>query len=192
MEKPPSVVSVEDKEKEINPEKRSRMWETLRIAALSGLLSFSGYQAVENIYLNQELNQARDQLEDIIKDQNLKENERLQKEDKEKQSLTVKDVEAKASYVMDGKLISEAKITTMDGKQYETRAETDLTGEYRSITESAGGIDWNRAFVSSIHEDGSGLKVIYKVTEDGLKMTIQDIGPGGRVLNERVSLIEQK
>lgn len=186
MEKPPQS---EKKEKEISLEEKSRMWETLRIVALSSMLTLGGYQAAEHMF--PDLTE-QNKLLDYIGEQNLKENERLQKEHQDRQALTIKDVDGKASRVEDGKLISEAIITTMDGKQYETRAETDLTGEYQNIIESAGGIDWNRAFVSSIHEDGSGLKVIYKATEDGLKMTIQDIGPGGQVLSERVSLLQEK
>lgn len=43
MERPPQPEKVE---KEVGPEKRSRMWETFRIAALAGSVLFWGGQAM--------------------------------------------------------------------------------------------------------------------------------------------------
>lgn len=191
MERPPQS---EKREEEISPEKRSQMWEILRRGALAGLLIFGGHQAGKQVAEYMHPGLTEQEQEDVIKqvgEENRQENERLSKEWLDKQALTIKSVEGEASRIEDGKLISEATITTEDGKVYETRAETDFTGERQSVTESAGGVDWNRAFVSSIHEDGSGLKVVYETTTDGLKMTIQELGPGGNVLSQRTSLTQE-
>ncbi len=47
MEKPPSIVNVEDKEKEVSSEKRRELWKTLRNVALGGLLTFGGMEGIE-------------------------------------------------------------------------------------------------------------------------------------------------
>lgn len=192
MERPPQS---EKREEEISPEKRNRMWETLRRGALAGLLIFGSHQVGKQAAEYMHPGLTEQEQADIIKqvgEENRQENERLQQESLDRQALTIKSVEGESSRIEDGKLISGATITTEDGKVYETRAETDFTGERQSVTESAGGIDWNRAFVSSIHEDGAGLKVVYETTAEGLKMTIQELGPGGNILSQRTSLTQEK
>lgn len=196
MERPPSIINVEDQEKEVSPEKRSRMWETLRMAALAGLLTFGGLEAGKQAA--EYMNQTDQKQEDLIKqteEQNRQENERLQKANeqsrKERESLTIVGVGEKGIHVDEnGKRVEEVEVKTADGKVYETRAETDFESQVGETESIVGGVDWNRALVSQINNDGSGFKINYETTKTGLKMTMQELGPDGQILSERVSFIQ--
>ena len=136
--------------------------------------------------------------EDVIKqaeEQNRQENERLQKENeqsrKERQSLTIVGVGEKGIHIDEnGKKVEEVEVKTADGKVYETRVETDFESRVGETMSTVGGVDWNRALVSQINNDGSGFKINYETTKTGLKMTMQELGPDGQILSERVSFIQ--
>lgn len=235
MERPPSInyEKVEQEKREVSPEKRSKMWETLRIAALTGVLAFGGVKAVEQMT---EGTAERDQskiTESIKGDkaaegQITEETEEAFKRDfgremtekereylmtwrqetmglslEERASMTISVVEDKGMRVEDGRIIQETAIQTKDGKTYEVRAETDAdssplvdpaTGNLKvgRLAGEAGNESWNRSFISRTEQDGSGLKVSYEATKDGLEMTIQELGPGGQVLSQRTSLTQEK
>ena len=119
----------------------------------------------------------------------------------ERDSIMISSFHDKGLRVESGKIIQETTVETKDGKTYETSAEVDAsisslvdpeTGDLKvGKLASEGETAWNRAFVSRVEQDGSGLKVSYEATQEGLKMTIQELGSGGKVLSERVSITQE-
>ncbi len=116
-------------------------------------------------------------------------------------SMIISGVSDRGTHIENGKIIQETTVTTEDGKTYETRAETDAdssslvdsrTGDLRIGGSKEIKSSWDRSFVSSVEKDGSGFKVVYEATKEGLKTTIQELGPNGSVLSERVSLLQEK
>lgn len=194
MERPPSIVKVEDeysKEKEISPEKKSRMWETLRIAALSGLLTFGSYEAVQHYTEDQDIEKSKASTEQTLEQEQQRNQDMNKKLQKEKQALTIKHIDG-GDDIVDGKKVINADIIMEDGKEYKTRVESDIPAGVEGIKENTvGGTAWNKALVSSIEQDGSGVKVNLVATSEGLIMTVQELGPGGIVANERVSIIQE-
>ncbi len=190
MERPPSILNVEDKEKEVSPEKKSKMWETLRMAALSGLLTFGSYEAVSHYAQDQDIEKSKATTEQTL-EQERQRNENVNKKlQKEKQALTIKHVEGGDS-ILEGKKVINADITMEDGKEYKALVESDIYAGVGIKENSVGQTAWNKALVSSIEKDGSGVKINLVATSEGLLMTTQELGPGGTILNERVSIIQE-
>lgn len=211
------------REEEISIEKRSRMWETLRIATLAGLAVFGGYKAQERsgemtqqkpVEATQGISDQQQEVEEKFKEdfgREMTEDERQLLEawknqfgemsSQERDSIMISDFHDKGLRVEDGKIIQETTVKTKDGKTYDTSAEIDArlsslvdpeTGNLKvGKLASEGETAWNRAFVSRLEQDGSGLKVSYQATQEGLKMTIQELGPGGKVVSERVSVTQE-
>ncbi len=190
MEKPPSVVSVEDKEKEISPEKKSRMWETLRTLALSGLLTFGSYEAVQHYTEDQDIEKSKAVTEQMLEQEQQRNADMNKKLQREKQALTIKHIKG-GDDIVDGKKVIDADITMEDGKEYKTRVESDIPAGVGMKENTVGGTAWNKALVSSIEQDGSGVKINLAATSEGLIMTVQELGPGGMVVNERVNIIQE-
>lgn len=191
MEKPPSVISVENKEKEVSPEKRSQMWEALKRGALAGVLIFGSFQAGKQIGEYVFPHPTEQEQSDIIKqteEELRQENERAHQEYLDRQSFTIVGVGEKGIHIdEDGKRVEEVEIKTADGKIYTTRVETDFEQRVGETKGAVGNVDWNRAFVSQANNDGSGFKISYETTKTGLKMITQELGPDGKILSERVS-----
>lgn len=230
MERPPQY---EKREEEINPEKRSRMWETLRIAAITGILAFNGMKAVEQMKegtAEREQSKITEKIkgDEAVEGQITEETEEAFKRDfgremtdkerehlktwrgevkglslEERDSMTISVVQDKGLRVEDGRIVQDAAIQTADGKTYEVRTETDAdssplvdpaTGNLKvgRLRSEVGSTSWNRSFVSRTEQDGSGLKVVYEATKDGLEMTTQELGSGGQLTNSKTVLIQER
>lgn len=191
MEKLSSVVNVEDKEKEVSPENRSQMWEALKRGALAGVLIFGSFQAGKQIGEYVFPHQTEQEQSDIIKqteEELRQENKRAHQEYLDRQSFTIVGVGEKGIHIDEnGKRVEEVEIKTADGKIYTTKVETDFESQVGETKGTVGNIEWNRALVSQTNDDGSGFKINYETTKTGLKMTMQELGPDGKILSERVS-----
>ena len=218
MERPPSVVNVEDKEKEVSSEKRRHTLETLRMAVLMGSLAFSAMKAVEQNTggtAEREQTKVTDQIREeagekqgTIHEAVETKRERTQQEFLEQffDATAFVRGEYKSPRIEDGKIISEATLTTRDGRVYETRAEIDIeasqfAGEDQEVLKEKIKFwkPWhekedssNVNIVSMTAEDGSGFKVRYTVTEEGLEMTTQELGSGGQLTNSKTVLIQER
>ena len=190
MEKPPSVVSVEDKEKEISPEKRDRLWKTLRMMVLSCMLTFGGYEAVQQME-KQKADKAKADIEQTLeqtREQNDKEVETMARALGE-ESFTIKNVVGETK-IVDGKKVTDADIVMMDGKEYKTKVETDVVSTEDKTEGKSERIDWNRSFLSSLDRTGSGVQIFFNTTSEGLKMTVKEFDKG-EIVNERVSVLQE-
>ena len=190
MEKPPSVVSVEDKEKEISPEKRKELWKTLRYVALGGLVTFGGYEAVQQME-KQKADKAKADIEQTLeqtREQNDKEVETMARALGE-ESFTIKNVVGETK-IVDGKKVTDADIVMMDGKEYKTKVETDVVSTEDKTEGKSERIDWNRSFLSSLDRTGSGVQIFFNTTSEGLKMTVKEFDKG-EIVNERVSVLQE-
>ena len=193
MEKPPSVVSVEDKEKEISPEKRKELWKTLRYVALGGLVTFGGYEAVQKMERQNTENtdKAKADIEQTLeqtREQNDKEVETMARALGE-ESFTIKNVVGETK-IVDGKKVTDADIVMMDGKEYKTKVETDVVSTEDKTEGKSERIDWNRSFLSSLDRTGSGVQIFFNTTSEGLKMTVKEFDKG-EIVNERVSVLQE-
>ena len=175
------------------------MWETLRIAALAGSVLFWGGQAMRQVEKNQGTDRAKTNTEETLdqEKQGTKErDDRAYQEFLNNQalisdpSLNIRDV--KSGYnIIDGKKVLDAGVIMKDGKEYKTRVESDVPDTDNRAEISGGGVDWNKAAISSIDKDGSGVYINFEATTEGLKMTVKELATGGKVLNERVSIIQE-
>lgn len=105
-------------------------------------------------------------------------------------ALNIRNVKSGYS-IVDGKKVLDTGVIMKDGKEYKTRVESDVP-ETDNIAEiSGGGVDWNKADISSIDKDGSGVFIHFEATPEGLKMTVKEFATGGKILNERVSIIQE-
>ncbi len=208
----------ENKEKEISPERKSRMWEILRIASVAGVLAFNGMKAVEQMKggtAEREQTKVTDQIREEAGEKEGVSHEVVEtKRERTQQGFLEQFFDAtafvrgeyKLPRIEDGKIITEATLTTRDGRVYETRAEVDIetspfAGEdpevlkekikfwkpWHEMEDSS-----NVKIVSMTAEDGSGFKVRYTVTEEGLEMTTQELGSGGQLTNSKTVLIQEK
>ena len=178
------------REKEISPEKKSRMWETLRIAALSGLLTFGSYEAVQHYTEDQDIEKSKAVTEQTLEQEQQRNADMNKKLQREKHALTIKHIKG-GDDIVDGKKVINADITMWDGKEYKTRVESDIPAGVGMKENTVGGTAWNKALVSSIEQDGSGVKINLAATSEGLIMTVQELGSGGTVVNERVSVLQE-
>lgn len=210
MEKPPTIKyeKVEQEQKEVSPEKRSQMWKILRTVSLTGILAFNGMKAVEQMRegtAEREQSKITEQARNERAEYNKAEKQREQERQEFLDATTIARTDFKLPYIEDGKIIKEAIITTKDGRMYETRAEIDIATSQladedpevlkEKVKYWKPGSEvpaWNTNIISRTAEDGSGFKVLYTVTEDGLEMTIQELGSGGQLVNSRTVLTQEK
>lgn len=178
------------REKEISPEKRDRLWRTLRMMVLSGMLTFGGYEAVQQME-KQNTDKAEADIEQTLeqtREQSDKKVEIMARALGE-ESFTIKNVVGETK-IVDGKKVMDADIVTMDGKEYKTKVETDVVSTEDKIEGSSERIDWNRVFLSSLDRTGSGVQVFFSTTSEGLKMTVKEFDKS-EIVNERISVLHE-
>ena len=189
------------KETEVRPEKKSRLWETLRIVGLTGILAFNGMKVVEQMRSG---TAGREQTKITEYDDTEKQKAAEEYQEFLNDKTAIVRGDYKLPRIEDGRIINETTLTTRDGKVYETKAEIDIaTSQFANedpktlreeIKHWKPGSEmpaWNRNIISSTAEDGSGFKVDYEVTTEGLKMTVQELGEGGKVMSERTHLLQE-
>ncbi|OGN06967.1 MAG: hypothetical protein A2750_02730 [Candidatus Yanofskybacteria bacterium RIFCSPHIGHO2_01_FULL_45_42] len=164
MERLPTIKheEVEQKEREVSPEKRSRMWETLRMVGLAGLLTFGGAQAGK-------------EAAEVLNSMKIQEVHSLLPKEKDGKLVDVFEIKTADGTVYSGEV--------------ETDLPYD---KYKSGGGGAGGGDWNTSYLHTTAEDGSGTAIRVDVTLMGLKVSTQELASGGKVLNERTSWVKEE
>lgn len=130
----------------------------MRTAALAGLLTFGNYEAVKHLEEDQDIEKSKAATEQTLEQEQQRNADINKKLQKEKQALTIKNIEG-GDNIVDGKKVINADITMEDGKEYKTRVESDIPAGIGMKENTVGGTAWNKALVSSIEEDGSGVKL---------------------------------
>jgi|SRR3989344_301345 len=162
MEKHPTIKykEVEQEKREVSPEKRSRMWETLKMVGLAGLLTFGMAKGAG----------------EVVK------------------TMDIEHMSHKGISEVDGKRVMKGEVRTADGRQWQIETSADIVKEdpAESGPGGIGGIDFNTSYLFSQNKDGSGVAVKIDVYPWGAKLTTQELGLDGKVLNERVSSIKEE
>lgn len=110
------------------------------------------------------------------------------------ESMTIVDGSHEGVTMVDGKRVMKGEVQTADGKKYKIKTSADVLEKDIGKVGPAGlgSIDFNTSYMYAQNKDGSGVAIKVDVYPWGAKLTTQELGPGGEVLNEKVSSIKEE